>query len=255
MSTDSPPRQWEGRLGEALTAALEPLRSRVGCALLFSGGVDSGLLAWELRSAPGLTLATIGREGSSDLVAAERASEELGLGWTAAVLTDSEVLAMAHRIEPETRGLSPTARAVEVAMALAVARAPPGVVACGQGADELFYGYAHLRGSGAPESDRRADEDLQRLMSEAWPRSRRIAHTMGRELVAPYLAPEFLVAARRIPAAERRAGPAPKQAFRTFAQHRGLPRSIAERPKKALQFGTGVDRLLRRSETCVRGPT
>ena len=247
MSDSSSPPPWEVALADALTEALRSLRPGVPRSLLFSGGVDSGLLAWELRSDPTLTLSTVGLDRSPDLRAAEQAARELGLPWVRTRLADHDVFTMEDRIASEVHDLSPTPRSVEVAFALAVQRAPPGLILCGQGADELFYGYAHFRDLDERESQRRGEADLSYLLTNAWPRSQRVAASLGREVVAPYLDPGFRSVVQEIPVAVRRAGPAPKQAFRSFARRRGLPASIADRPKKALQYGTGIDRLLRRS--------
>jgi asparagine synthase (glutamine-hydrolysing) len=241
------PSGWDSRLTRALAVALGDLPGGPPRSLLFSGGVDSGLLAWELRSDPSLTLSTIGLDGSADAAAAGPAAHELGLPWTFDRVTAAEVEAVARRIESETRSLGPTARAVEVAFTLAVERAPPGVVVCGQGADELFFGYAHYRGLDLQAAAVRGEKDLENLLTDAWPRTRRIAASLGRRIEAPYLHPEFIEAAREISVDLRLDGPVPKQAFREFARRRGLPDSLALRPKKALQYGTGVDRALRRA--------
>jgi asparagine synthase (glutamine-hydrolysing) len=244
--TPSEARPWESELTRAIGSALERLPAGSPPSVLFSGGLDSGLLAWELREDPTLLLSTIGLEGSPDLAAAESAARALGLAWSPHIVTASEVLSAAQRIESETRDLGPTARAVDVAFSLAIECAPPGVVLCGQGADELFFGYAHFRGLEPPVAQQRADSDLEYLLTEAWPRARRIAAAAGRQVEAPYLASEFVQAAQAIPLPERLAGPSPKQALRNYARRRGLPDSIALRPKRALQYGTGIDRLLRR---------
>ena len=247
MSSSSPVPSWDEPLARALRRAVDELPAGVPRTVLFSGGVDSGLLGWELRSDPGVTLFTVGLNGSADLLAAEPASRELSLPWAGEPVSEAQVLAVAGRIQAETRNLSPTARSVEVAFTLAVEHAPAGVVVCGQGADELFLGYAHFRGLDEERTLRRAEADLRYLRTEAWPRSRRIAAAMGREVVAPYLDPGFVSVAEGIPMVERMAGPDAKHAFRLFARRRGLPEAIAYRPKKALQYGTGVDRLLRRA--------
>jgi asparagine synthase (glutamine-hydrolysing) len=230
-----------------LRDALARLPSGPPKVLLFSGGVDSGLLAWELRTEARLTLVTVGLQGCADLAAGELAARELGLSWEPKTFRDVDALEMDRTIAPETRGLPPTARSVDVAFALAVRYAPPGLLLCGQGADELFLGYAHFHGLSEQAAGQRAVEDLGYLLREAWPRAQRIATTLGREVVAPYLDPEFRSVAESIPLPERLAGPEPKGAFRAFARRQGLPEPIASRPKKALQYGTGVDRLLRRS--------
>jgi asparagine synthase (glutamine-hydrolysing) len=246
VARSTSPPAWDVPLARALHEALAALPAATPRSLLFSGGVDSGLLAWELRTDKNVTLATIGLEGSTDLAAAEDAAREFTFPWRCLVVREGEVFAMARRIEGEIRTLSPTARSVEVAFAVAVHRAPPGLVLCGQGADELFYGYAHFRGLDEVGAHRRGEEDLEYLLTEAWPRSRRIAVALGREVVAPYLDAGVRAAVQDIPISERWAGTEPKAAFRAFALRRGLPVSIALRPKKALQYGTGIDRLLRR---------
>ncbi len=135
-----------------------------------------------------------------------------------------------------------------VAFALAVERSPPGPVLCGQGADELFLGYAHFRGLDVVAAAERSEADLKQLLERDWPVSQRIAERLGRSVVAPYLHPEFVRAARAIPIELRRPDPTPKGFFRQWALRRGLPPAIATRPKRALQFGSGIDRLLPRAE-------
>jgi asparagine synthase (glutamine-hydrolysing) len=215
--------------------------------VLFSGGVDSGLLAWELRFRPQTSLHTVGAEGSRDLATAESAAREIGLPWSGTVLAPGEVLRAANELAAELRGLDANARSVQVAVALAVRSAPASVLLCGQGVDELFLGYAHFRGSNPSEQERRAHVDLERLTAEDWPRTVRIARSYGRAIEAPFLAGPFLAAAESIPLAERAPSPRPKELFRAWARHRGLPVSLCDRPKRAFQFGSGVHRILRQA--------
>jgi asparagine synthase (glutamine-hydrolysing) len=221
-------------------------------AVLFSGGVDSGLLAWELRGRPSVTLVTVGTPGSRDLATAEIAAREVGLPWIGSTVAADEVEAAARDLAPELVGLSPTLQSVQVAIALALARAPVERVVCGQGVDELFLGYAHFRGLDGPDLEQRARSDLEQLLEREWPRTVRIAHRSDRSLSAPYLATPFRETVERVPLAERSAGPEPKSLFRGWARHRGLPETIAARPKRALQYGSGVDRVLGRVARAAR---
>jgi asparagine synthase (glutamine-hydrolysing) len=239
--------RWFPSLDRAWGATCSGWKEGTGpLVVLFSGGVDSGLLAWELRSHPDCTLHTIGVVGTPEWEAARSAASALGSRWTHAPVDSETVLATAARIATEVRGLSPTLRSVQVAVALALASAPPGEILCGQGADELFLGYAHFRALGGSELARRARSDLERLVESEWPRTVRIARGLGRSVSAPYLAPAFVSAAGEIPLAERAPAPEPKHLFREWAVHRGVPRLIAGRAKRALQFGSGVDRILSR---------
>jgi asparagine synthase (glutamine-hydrolysing) len=239
---------WFETLDRAWVSATAEDRGAPGpTTLLFSGGVDSGFIAWEFRHRSGLTLSTVGVPGSHDLRAAESAARTLDLPWHGVPVSAEEVGSVAHELADELTGLGPTSRSVHVAFSLALRNAPEGKVLCGQGADELFLGYAHFRGLSEPDAGRRALVDLDRLRTEDWPRSVRIAKRWGRTLTAPYLEPAFVDAATRIPIAARMPGTAAKSLFRSWTRHRGLPVSIAERPKRALQFGSGVDRVLARA--------
>lgn len=246
MAEEEVPALWEA-MDAAFEAALSPFRvggSTLG--VLFSGGLDSGLLAWELRERPRLTLSTVGTAQGPDLVSARSGAALLGVPWTPVAVSETEVLDLAAAIGEETRGLSSVARSVHVAFALAVQRAPEDELLCGQGADELFLGYAHYRGLSASEAEHRSEQDFEQLVKHDWPRSQRIAERWGKAVRAPYLDRRFVDAALRVPVALRLPDPVPKAFFRAWALHRGLPEVLAERPKRALQFGSGVDRILRR---------
>lgn len=239
----------EGRfalLDRAFDRALARLPEGGPSVVLFSGGVDSGVLAWALRTRPRTTLTTFGLPLSPDLEAARAGAEQIGLAWSPSSASPDEVLRMALDVEAWTGRLTPTELSVETSFALAVERAPAGTIVCGQGADEVFFGYAHTRRLAADAALRRGEADIASLLQRAWPREEEIARRLGRTVRAPYLDRDFLDAARSIPAPERLVGDPPKAWFRAWARHRGLPESIASRPKKAFQFGSGVDRLLRK---------
>lgn len=234
-------------LDRALDAALGRVPSDEALVVLVSGGVDSGLLAWELRGRSPLVLATFGLPGSADPVAARRAAVLLHLPFYEQRATPKDVLTMRERLIEWVGPLSATEASIETAMALAIQTAPTGLLVCGQGADELFFGYAHYRGLPFRSAEARAESDLARLRDVAWPRTQRVARELGRRIVAPYLDPEFVDAARAISSAERFRSDPVKALFRSWARRRGVPEEIALRPKKALQYGSGVDRLLKKA--------
>jgi asparagine synthase (glutamine-hydrolysing) len=239
--------EYYSELDAAFSSAVASLREAGPLAVLFSGGVDSGLLAWELRTMPGLELITVGVEGSADLRAAQDAAAIIGARWTPFEVTPDDVGNLARGLEPDVAGLPHTPRAVLIAFGLALAQAPAGPVICGQGADELFLGYSHFRGLSAAAALARVQTDLRLLTQRDWPRAQRIGARLGRVALAPYLDPRFVDAASSVPIDARMPDPTVKGFFRKWAMHRGLPETIASRPKKALQFGTGIDRVVRRT--------
>ncbi len=236
-------------LESAWERALSPWMTGSGpLALLFSGGLDSSFLAWELRERRGLVLATVGTPQSPDLLDAEEAARILRLRWVPSIVSEADVRATAAELAETTSPVSSVVRRVLVAFGLAVRHAPASEVLCGQGADELFLGYAHYRTLDDDALNRRSADDLARLLDDDWPRSLEIARRFGKTVRAPYLDPGFVAAARAIPVALRSPRPTPTAFLRAWAERRGLPSRLAERPKRALQYGTGVDRILRRDE-------
>lgn len=233
-------------LDAAFEEALHPLKNPDGpLGVLFSAGVDSSLLAWELRHRPEVVLCTMGCEGSPDLRAGRIGAERLGLPWEGITVDVELVHRTEDRFPGELAGLPSVSRTVLLSLAIAIDRASPARLVCGQGVDELFLGYAHYRGLSEADAERRSREDLARLRGTDWPRTQAIAKRLGKQARAPYLALPFEAAATRIPLALRLPADRPKQFFREWAVGRGLPAELAERPKKALQYGSGVDALVR----------
>lgn len=234
------------RLDRALDRALSPWNGTTDpITILFSGGVDSGLLAWELRRRPSTDLFTIGTEGSSDLVAAGSAARAIELPWSRAVITPADLAASTDRHSADIEGLAATPRSIFLSLAIALERTPARSVLCGQGADELFLGYAHFRGLDPAHCASRAAADLERLQVEDWPRTLRIAERVGRRIHAPFLDPGFVREAASIPLEDRLPTSESKGWWRAWARARGLPREIADRPKRALQYGSGIASLAR----------
>jgi asparagine synthase (glutamine-hydrolysing) len=233
-------RAWEGALGERPTSPSPQV-------ILFSGGVDSGLLAWELRNAPATRLFTIGVPGADDLLRAAAAARPIGREWSSAEVHAADLAEIARRLAPEFVGVPGPRRGIFLALALAMQEAPAGPLLVGQGVDELFLGYAHFRGLEAPAAAARAFRDLALLLQEDWPRTVGIARRLGRTVEAPYLEPGFVAAAAAIPIVKRLPAELTKPWFRRWARHRGLPEAIASTPKRAIQYGSGVDRMSRRA--------
>jgi asparagine synthase (glutamine-hydrolysing) len=239
-------------LSSAFEQAFRPIHALTGpLGVLFSGGVDSSLLAWELRARPQLKLSTLGREGAPDLVAGRAGAARLGLAWEPLVIGKSELVDFERRFATELDGLPTVSRTVLLALAVAIDRATSTRLVCGQGVDELFLGYAHYRDLASAAAEERSEADLERLHRVDWPRTQRIAEKAGKTIFAPYLSPTFEACARRVPIDLRLPRDLPKRFFREWAVERGLPFELAWRPKKALQYGTGVSALVRARNRAV----
>jgi asparagine synthase (glutamine-hydrolysing) len=212
--------------------------------VLFSGGVDSALVAVAASTRTKVELLTVGRAGSPDVLAAESAAQLLQLPWSARVVEDAEISAATERYglrnAPEPR------RSVLVSFALAFGADAPNPWLVGQGADELFGGYAHFRDLSEAQFRERQAEDWRRLVELDWPATQALARSQGRVVGAPFLDEPFAAIARRMGTSVSSDTVLTKPALRAWAERRGVPRSIAERPKRAIQYGTGIAAAVRR---------
>jgi len=214
---------------------------REGAVVALSGGVDSALVA----AFAGLPCVTVGMEDSLDFPWAKQVVSALGVPHHRVVITPEE----ADRVLPAVLQAIPRRSALDVSIALTLffvcrAAAEGGArrVVCGQGADELFAGYARHRVSADLGSDLR--RDFSTLHAQAI-RDQAVARLHGTCLSYPYLDPRVVRAAGRIPAGDLIAGGVGKQPLRALAA-RHLPGEVAGRGKKAMQYGSGIWRHLRR---------
>ena len=233
-------------LSAALRAAVDAALSGVDSAeLLYSGGLDSSLVAFLVPREVDLTLVTVATEGARDRAAAVTGAHLLGRRLRIVPVGPPEVDAVARRWARELASLHEPLRSVFVSLAVALSATRSERVLCGQGADELFFGYRHFRGLPPEEADRRRQEDWRRLADEEWPRALRVAKSLGRDLRSPFLDDDVARLANgwSAPSSD---DPAPAKArLRGAAVALGVPPELAERPKVAMQYGSGIARLVR----------
>jgi len=226
-------------LEEAIIAAVD-LRSDEGVTAL-SGGVDSSLVA----KLAGRECVAVGLENSHDLKQARHAAAELGLSCTFVPVSETEIV----QALPVVVGTIPKKDPVNTGIALAqyfIARfaGEHGYrrILTGQGADELFGGYARY---GESEN---LEEDLARDFNGLEAQARRdqgVAALHKTYLSMPYLDLRVVRAARAIPASEKVRGGRRKIPLREVAE-RHIPPDLAWEEKKAMQYGSGVFGALRK---------
>ncbi|BAW31240.1 MAG TPA: asparagine synthetase B [Methanothermobacter sp.] len=244
------------KLAKALKEAVkERVRGLKRVGVLFSGGVDSTLVTFIARKYTKPTLYTVGVEGSQDLIFAEKAANELEMNTRTIKVTEEMI----------RDALRPVITAIEefnimkigVAMPLYFASKAANtdglqVILAGQGADELFGGYhRHLQiyKEGGNKLVEAFKADIQNMYHVNLERDDAIAMAASTELRVPFLDREIINIAFNIPIEYKIKGSDDtlrKHILRDLALDMGVPDFIAKRPKKAAQYGSGIDKILRK---------
>lgn len=245
------------RLGEALEKAVkERVKDLERVGILFSGGVDSTLLTLLVKKYTEPIIYTVGTKGSKDLIFAEKAAKELGIEPKMIEVTPGMI----------KDALGPVLAAIEEFNVMKIGVAMPlyfaskaahadglRVIVSGQGADELFGGYhryLQLYQEGEDKLIEAFKADIQEMHHVNLERDDATAMATGTELRVPFLDKEIINIAFNIPIEYKIKGSDDtlrKHILRDLALDIGVPAFIAKRPKKAAQYGSGIDKVLRRS--------
>ena len=236
-------------LADAIQKAVS-LRVSPDGVVTLSGGVDSSLVA----ALAGLPAICVGTDTSSDVREAEIFADEAGLQLFVHTITKDEVEAAL----PAVFAAIPSKDAVSLEIALSgyfIARLAQSRgasrILTGQAADELFAGYARYGRS----ADLRADLDADfRLLEGQRARDGAVAGLFGVWYSLPFMDERVVSLARALSPEALVSGDLRKIALRRAAEE-FLPADIAWRPKKAMQYGSGVSKLLAKiaKEQGVRG--
>jgi asparagine synthase (glutamine-hydrolysing) len=239
----------EEELSRAILEAVKKRAGHVGrFGVLFSGGVDSALIARicaDLGYEP--RLYAVAMPGSLD---ARRLRIERFYGMEVVLreVTPREVEAALDRVLYAIEEPSPLKVAIALPVFLAAEEARAAgerVLLTGQGSDELFAGYARYASLGSSLASALRD-DVEKLHCTNLERDDRAAMAAQVELLHPYLDRNVVEVALSIPAALKIRGGTRKYILRSVAKRLGLPREVAMREKKAVQYSTGVMKALKK---------
>ncbi len=225
------------------------------CAVLFSGGVDSSLVAHLARDvcADVCLFCVTGRD-STDTDSSRTAAHELNLPLTQIVMEPNQVWEILPEVIHAIGSVNPMDVCISLPFAIASLHARQGgyeTVISGQGPDELFAGYArHVR-----LYQTQGPEALQTILNREIAVTHRTNIERDEQAIAwggcdaffPYLYGPFIKTALSLPPAWKvspGASPDRKVIFRRLAIYMGLPESIAMRPKRATQYSSGSMRTL-----------
>ena len=226
--------------------------------IIFSGGLDSSYLALLLKEISEnvplkITLYAVGVKDSQDVEAAIHASKFLNLPLEICEVTEELI----SESLPEVVKAIGDDNLMKVGVGLTtyfatkmVARDGLKVAISGQGADELFGGYKRYVQSfvdGTLNYDLR--EDMSNMYHVNLERDDACSMLNGVELRLPFLDKSLVELVLNIPDNKKIVSmhdDMRKSILRKIAFEGGLDYDIAYRPKKAAQYGTGIDKILRK---------
>jgi asparagine synthase (glutamine-hydrolysing) len=186
-------------------AVRQRMMADVPVGVFLSGGLDSSVVAAILarESAGPVHSFAAGTPGSPDLVAARVVADALGLEHHERVYDDEDVVAVLPAVVRATESYEPSLvrSAVPNYLLAEMAARHVKVVLTGEGADELFAGYHHLR---ALDEDALRDalvDGVEALHHLNLQRCDRVTMAHGLEARVPFLGREMLAVAQRVPVA------------------------------------------------------
>jgi asparagine synthase (glutamine-hydrolysing) len=240
---------------------LESTRKRVSdlesVAVAFSGGVDSSVVAVLAKSCGlNVQLISVGLEGQPEVMFAREAAEALELPLHLQTYTVSDLEQTLAEVlwlieEPQTVNASiavPFYWTAETAGKLGYP-----ILLAGQGADELFGGYhRYLREygrSGLEAVEEMMFHDVENAYRTNFQRDNQVCSFHRVELRLPFVDRDIVGFSFRLPLRLKLKSvddQLRKRVLRRVAHNLDIPSFIADKPKKAVQYTTGVTKTLQR---------
>ena len=246
------------RLRELL---LDSLRRRVGdvrsLAIAFSGGLDSSLIAALSRECRvNAQLVTVGLEGSVEVEHARDIAEHLGLKLQVRLFTEDDVEGVLDRVLWIIEGYNPVDVSIAIPLYFVAEEASKlgfKVLLSGQGGDELFCGYHRYlkvyERFGVEGLEETLYLDVVNSYKKNFERDNKVCSSHGLELRLPFIDLDLIEYSLSIPLnlkVESSRDPLRKRILRRIAEDLGLPPSVYMRKKRAIQYSTGVSRILQK---------
>lgn len=226
-------------------------------AVAFSGGLDSSIVAVLAKnSCANVHLIHVSLVNQEETAFAKTAAEELKLPLHDYLHNEKDV----EKILPEALWLIEDPNPVKIGIGIPfywiaekTAEMNLEVLLAGQGADELFGGYKryvedYLR-YGSEKTCRIIFYDILKMHENNLERDFKICNFHNLELRLPFVTDSMLKFATKLPLnlkIEKKENGLRKLVLRQVAHNLGLPKRIVEKPKKAIQYTTGVDKVLKK---------
>lgn len=226
-------------------------------AVAFSGGLDSSLIACLARKCDAdVRLVHVSLEGHRETEEAKKAAEALNLPLSVHLFKEDDVANIVARVVELIEEPDPVKTAIGIPFYWVAQKCSENglkVLLAGQGADELFGGYQRYsdeyRLKGEEKAKRTMFVDIAGIHESNLERDQKICSFHNVELRLPFASYEMAEFATSLPLElkiDPNIDPGRKLVLRKAAEEVGLPPWIASKPKKAVQYSTGVSSTLKK---------
>ncbi|MCW4018588.1 MAG: asparagine synthetase B [Candidatus Bathyarchaeota archaeon] len=226
-------------------------------AVAFSGGLDSSVVAClAKRCGVDVELIHVSLEGQPETLEARKAADALKLPMQVHLFTETDLERVISNVVELVEEPDPIKASVGVPFywnAQKAAEAGYQVLLAGQGADELFGGYQRYVNEYLLDGDEKVRRtmfhDVAVIHESNIERDEKICGAHDVELRLPFASVPIAKFAMSLPTAlkfECTVDSLRKLVLRRTAENLGLPKSIVEKPKKAVQYSTGINNALKK---------
>ncbi len=223
-----------------LAELLSSLEFEKNSALSFSGGIDSGIIAYLMREKDPI-LYTAGIEESRDIYNAIESSKILSLPLKIIYVNEEKIMDGISFLREIDSSMSPVEIGFELPLYSVVRYASEEKIYTGQGADELFGGYKkYLKDPSLMK------QDFELLIKRTLPREKKIAGEFNKILLTPYLSDDIVNFAKNLDVGYKIRNNERKWLLREAARILGVPEDITCREKRAAQYGSGIWKIMKR---------
>jgi len=226
-------------------------------AVAFSGGLDSTVIAFLAKKfGVEVHLVSVSLKNQPEIEHAKKAAEALNLPLHIHLYSEKAV----EKVLPKVLWLIEDANPVKTSIGIPVfwtaektSKMGFRVMLAGQGADELFGGYKRYLNDyvqyGEEFVQKTIFNDVVGMYENNFERDSKICNFHNVELRLPFAAYQLAKFAAKLPLQLKIESPnnmLRKTVLRKMAEDIGLPRFIVKKPKRAIQYATGVNKIIKK---------